>query len=428
MSTPLPVLLPPDTYAKFHACIHCGLCLPACPTYVETLDEADSPRGRILLMKAVADGKIPASPIVFEHLDRCLVCRACEPACPSGVQYHDLIEAVRPRVAQAALGQRMKSRALQFTIDHILPHRSRVAAAMGALSVARKLGLSKVAERFAPGSTTVSRAAGFAHPNPLGERGFYAATAKHRGNVVLLCGCVGAVVSADINAAAIRVLSANGFDVHILPNEPCCGAMAAHANDPGAAIEFAKQTVDALEARGADYYVSPIAGCGAQLKALHHTLRDAGAYAPRAKSLVSRIRDISEFLLDVGLIPPTRPIDRIVTYHDPCHLAHAQRITDPPRQLLALIPGLQVLPLPESDMCCGAAGTYSMNQPAMAAALGRRKAAHIRSTAATEVLTANIGCTLQITRHLSAPAPDAPSSPRPIRVRHVVELLAEAYA
>jgi glycolate oxidase iron-sulfur subunit len=390
-------------------------------------------------MKAVADGRIPASPIVFEHLDRCLVCRACEPACPSGVQYHDLIEAVRPQVALAALGprKRVKSATLQFMVEHILPYPGRAAAAMAPLGLAGKLGLGGIVEKLAPGAAALARAArdirAASHDHSTDELpAFTPARSKHRGNVVLLRGCVGSVLSAGVNRAAIRVITENGYDVHLLAAEPCCGALAAHANDPASARAFAIAMVDALEAKGSggggDYFVSPIAGCGAQLKSLHHVLAGVEKYEARAHAIAHKVRDISQFLLDVGLRPPTTRIERTVTYHDPCHLAHAQRITDPPRQLLALIPGLEILPLPESDMCCGAAGTYSMNQPDMAAALGRRKAAHIRSTAATEVLTANIGCTLQITRHLSARAADAPSSPRPIRVRHVVELLAEAYA
>jgi glycolate oxidase iron-sulfur subunit len=402
------------------------------------MDEADSPRGRIHLMKAVTDGKIPASPVVFEHLDRCLVCRACEPACPSGVQYHDLIEAVRPQVAQATLGKdkRMKSATLQFMVEHVLPYPKRAAAAMAPLAVARKIGLGTLVEKFAPGAGALADAA---KASPVGgqtSRGnsapfelpaFTPARGKHRGNVVLLRGCVGSVLSAAVNRAAVRVITENGYDVHLLASEPCCGALPAHANDPEAARRFAIATVEALEAKGGDYFVSPIAGCGAQLKALHHVLAGIERYEARAKAIAQKVRDISEFLLEVGLRPPAARLERTVTYHDPCHLAHAQRLTDPPRQLLALIPGLQVRPLTESDMCCGAAGTYSMNQPAMATALGRRKVAQIRETGATEVLTANIGCTLQITRHLQETAANyAPPSPTP-RVRHVIELLAEAY-
>jgi glycolate oxidase iron-sulfur subunit len=412
-----------ETYTKFGACVHCGLCLPACPTYVETMDEADSPRGRIHLMKAVVDGKVRASPIVFEHLDRCLVCRACETACPSGVQYHDLIEAVRPQVAEAVLGKgkRMKSGMLQWMVGHVLPHAGRASAAMKPLGVLKAVGLGGLVERMAPGALAVAESSKRADRAGRAEiEAFTPARGKHRGSVVLLRGCVGSVVSGDVNAACVKVLTENGLDVHLLSDEPCCGAMAAHANDPEGARVFARRMVERLEKKGGDYFVSPIAGCGAQLKSLHHVLAGEGPWEDRARAAVRKMRDISELLMEIGIAPPAGRLERIVTYHDPCHLIHAQRISDAPRQLLALVPGLRIQKLPESDMCCGAAGTYSMNQPAMAARLGQRKVAHILETGAQELITANIGCALQIARHLRERGST-------VRVRHVVELMAEAY-
>jgi glycolate oxidase iron-sulfur subunit len=425
-STSLPVIhLDPSTYSKFNACVHCGLCLPACPTYVETMDEADSPRGRIHLMKAIADARIVPSAVAFEHLDRCLVCRACETACPSGVEYHDLIEAVRPQVAQAVLGKgkRVENPILQWMVEHVLPYQKRATVAMAPLKVARKVGLGALANRVArmmggPMGAMTDLAPADAAPDELA--GFHAAKGDHRGHVVLLRGCVGSLVSGDVNAACVRVLTENGFDIHLLAAESCCGALAAHANDPDGARRFAVALVDQLEAKGGDFFVSPIAGCGAQLKSLDHVLADVPGYADRSRDMVRKMRDITEFLAEIDLRPPTRPIERTVTYHDPCHLIHAQRIADAPRQLLALIPGLKIVKLPENDMCCGAAGTYSLNQPDMAARLGRRKVAHIQSTGAAELITANVGCALQIARHLKARGLS-------IRVRHVVELLAESY-
>jgi glycolate oxidase iron-sulfur subunit len=231
---------------------------------------------------------------------------------------------------------------------------------------------------------------------------------------------VGSVVSASLNAACIHVLSENGFDVHLLPDEPCCGALAAHANDPQTARDLAMSLVDTLTGKDVSYFISPIAGCGAQLKSLGGVLANAGAYAQKAQTIAARVRDISEFLIQVGVRPPTIPIVRTVTYHDPCHLAHAQRITDAPRKLLAMIPGINIVPLPESDMCCGAAGTYSLNQPDLSARLGQRKVRHLLQTTAQELITANIGCSLQIARHLQ-------SSGSGIPVKHVIELLAESY-
>ncbi len=320
-------------------------------------------------MKAVVDGRIGGaaansespsgeiSDIVFEHLDRCLVCRACETACPSGVQYHDLIETVRPQVAQAVLKRQMRSRALEWTIKHVLPFPKRAGASMMAARFAQRLGLGKLVNRMAPGAGTVAQSAKkAAHASPTEAAAFTPAaqSIKHRGNVLLLRGCVGSVISPGINTACIRVLAANGFDVHILPDEPCCGALAAHANDPIGAKQFARRLIETLERHSADFVVTPIAGCGAQLKSLDHVLADDPAFAQRAAAAVKKMRDICQFLTEVGITPPAKPLHRRITYHDPCHLAHAQKITDAPRQLLALIPGLEIVKLPESDLCCGA--------------------------------------------------------------------------
>jgi glycolate oxidase iron-sulfur subunit len=416
----LPVSVDPETYDKFNACVHCGLCLPACPTYVETSNEAESPRGRIHLMKAAVDGVIAPSQVVLAHLDQCLVCRACETACPSGVVYHDLIEAVRPQVAQAVNGRPMASPLLEWIIKHIFPFSGRVRAAIFPLRLARKIGMGSLVDKISsllpaplPGLTAMLP------PGPVIQESlppFTAAQAPRRGSVVLLMGCVGAVLSDHVNRAAIAVLSRNGFDVHLLEAEPCCGAMAAHANDPASAEKFARGLIDMLAKRPEDYFVSPIAGCGAQLKMLDHVLPGH----PRAAAVVKKMRDITELLHAVGLRPPAGRIDRTITYHDPCHLIHGQRISSPPRQLLGLIPGLKIVPLRETDLCCGAAGTYNLSQPAMANTLGQRKAANILATGAVTCVTANIGCQLQIQKSLAAAGSTIP-------VLHVVELLEESY-
>ena len=428
MLHPLPQLAPPapasDLRRKFDACVHCGLCLPACPTYVETLNEADSPRGRIHLMKAVTDGRLAPSAIVLSHLDSCLVCRGCETACPSNVVYHEILETVRPQIAAAVLQRPMKSRALQFAVRHILPFPRRAAAAILPLRLARKMGIGGIARRIAGMlSGPLGDMAEVLPDGPLimpRLASFTPAVAPRRGSVVLLRGCVGSLVSADTNAAAIEVLARNGFDVHLLYNETCCGALAAHANDPESAAAFARTLVETLASRGEDYFVSPIAGCGAQLKSLDHALAGSAAIKERAKAVVAKMRDLCELLAEVGLRPPTGRMERTITYHDPCHLQHAQKITAAPRQLLKQIPGLKLVPLPESELCCGAAGTYNLSQPAMAAALGKRKTAAIASTGATVCATANVGCELHIARKLR-------ESGKAITVQHVVVLLAESY-
>jgi glycolate oxidase iron-sulfur subunit len=427
-SKSLPLLqIPPETYAKFNACVHCGLCLPACPTYVETLNEADSPRGRIHLMKAAVDGRIAPTDIVFEHLDRCLVCRACETACPSGVNYHALIEAVRPRIAEAALGKgkRLRSGMLQWVIANVLPRPKRVAASLWPLRVARKIGLGGVADRLMPGAGDMAQAAARRGAERFSELPTYTpARGERRGSVLLLRGCVGSVVSHGVNSACIEVVSQNGFDVHLLAEERCCGSLAQHANDDAGAKELAASLLDAIP-EDVDFVLSPIAGCGAHLKSLDKVLADRPDSAAKAQRFVKRVRDISEFLVQVGLRPPPHgrgmaPIQRKVTYHDPCHLAHAQRITEAPRKLLGMVPGLEIVPLAESDMCCGAAGTYSLNQPELSSRLGARKIERILATGATQLVTANVGCALQIARHLRAAGAD-------ISVRHVIEVVAESY-
>jgi len=423
--TTLPISLAAATYRKFNACIHCGLCLPACPTYVETLHEAESPRGRIHLMKAAVDGGVAPSPTVLKHLDQCLVCRACETACPSGVVFHDLIEAVRPQVAQRVHGRGLADGRLAWLLAHVLPFPARVRAAIFPLRLAQAVGLGGLAGKLvAHLPAPLPALTGMLPPGPLVAARlplFTPAQGERRGRVVLLRGCVGAVLSDSVNAAAIAVLAHNGFAVQLLENETCCGAMAAHANDPAGAVALARSLVDTLAPRPEDYFVSPIAGCGAQLKMLDGVLADSGTYAARAKTVAGKVRDITELLYQAGLRPPLGRIERTITYHDPCHLLHAQHLAAAPRHILAQIPGLTILPLPQSDLCCGAAGSYNLSQPQMAAALGQRKVAHIRATGATECVTANIGCQLQIQRALAAAG-------IPLPVRHVVELLAESYA
>jgi glycolate oxidase iron-sulfur subunit len=343
--------------------------------------------------------------------------------------YHELIEAVRPQVAEAVLGKnkRMRSGILQWMVTHVLPYPKRAAIAMWPLKVARKIGLGGFAMRVAKampgpmgGMTEVAPVDGGAGDVAMftPARG---GVGEHRGAVVLLRGCVGSVVSGAVNEACAKVIAANGFDVHLLSSEPCCGAMAAHSNDVAGAHDWAMQLVDALLAKGGDYFVSPIAGCGAQLKALDHVLADSPAYAEKAKDVVRRMRDVTEFLSEVGIrMPPRKVKARTVAYHDPCHLVHAQRISDQPRSLLTLMEGLTIVPLAESDLCCGAAGTYNLSQPEMAEKLGERKVLNIVATGATELVTANIGCALQIQRHLKLAGHE-------IAVKHVVEVLAEGY-
>ncbi len=415
-------------YGKFSACVHCGFCLQACPTYLETQNEADSPRGRIHLMKALADGRIGATEAVFEHLDRCLVCRGCETACPSGVEYHAIIEAMRPLVAEKYLGRgkRMRSGMLHWGIGHVLPYPKRFGRAIWAAGILRKIGLGAVLERMAPGMgaliAAVHEDAGVLAGRRRAGMRFIPAGKPVRGEVLLLGGCVGSVVSEDINAACVKVLVACGFGVQMLSwgEEPCCGALAAHGNDPETAKRLAENLIERAERVKADFIISGIAGCGAQLTARGEVLA-GGAMEERGRRVAGKVRDICEFVAEQGgpEFAAGMRMEKRVCYHDACHLAHGQKITAAPRKLLAAIPGLTVVPLVEGDICCGAAGTYSLNQPELAGRLGRRKAERILKTGAAEVVMGNIGCILQIRRHLAEMGEGIP-------VRHVVQLLAEA--
>ena len=421
MAKSLPVL-PRELYQKFNACVHCGLCLPACPTYLETQNEADSPRGRIHLMKAAVDGRIAPSDVVFEHLDRCLVCRACETACPSSVDYHTLIETVRPLVAEAALGEgkRMRSGMLQWAIEHVMPHPKKMRASMAAAGVARKLGMGRLVEKMAPGMQGLLGAA--RGSGGLDESAtFFPASGTRRGEVLLLKGCVGSVVSGSINAACVSVLTRNGFSVHAFPEnrEPCWGRWRRMEMIRRRRVGMRGNWWKPLSGKVPEAVISPIAGCGEQLKRLGEVL--AGTpQEEMAVGIASRVNDISEFLVDIGIEPLGRAVEKTVAYHDPCHLAHAQRITATPRQLLGMVKGLRLAPLAECDVCCGAAGTYSLNQPEMAKRLAHRKLTNVLASGAEELVTANIGCSLHLSRYLH-------EAGREMRVRHVVEVLAEGY-
>ncbi len=411
-------------YSLYQDCIHCGLCTASCPTYVETGDENDSPRGRIYLMRAVADGRIGASTEVRHHLDLCLDCRACETACPSGVQYGRLIEPFKVAL-HASSPPSDRTGWLQRTIlTHLFPYGDRVKLALtparwlqrfGVLDRIESLGLFKLLPgtlRRMQAMLPTLDAPGSRLPAVLPPVG------PKRATVALFVGCVGDAMFPGTTAATARVLQANGCEVHVPRGQNCCGAIHYHSGSDGPAVAFARRNMTALDPSRFDAIVTNVAGCGAMLKDYHHLLPATdGATATR---FVNKVRDISEFLVDLGPIPPTHPVPLWATYHDPCHLAHAQQIRSAPRQLLGLIPGLELVPLEESDLCCGAAGTYNLTQPEMAERLGRRKLANIQATRAKTVVTGNVGCILQIARQAKA---DGVS----IDVVHPVDLLDRSY-
>jgi glycolate oxidase iron-sulfur subunit len=403
-------------------CVHCGFCLPTCPTYVLWGEEMDSPRGRIVLMK---EGHEEISAPLMTHLDRCVGCMACVTACPSGVQYDKLIEDARPQLERN--GSRSPvDRAHRRLIFELFTHPGRMRALAPGAAVAQKLGLPRLARRprirrLAP------RLAAMASMTPetsmkraltrLPER--FEAQGERRGTVALLQGCVQRVFFAHVNEATARVLAAEGFEVHVPRVPRCCGALPMHAGVDDDARALAKETITALE--GYEAIVVNAAGCGSAMKDYGHVLRDEPDWAERAAAFAGRVRDVTELLAEAGPRAVRRPVRLKAAYHDACHLAHAQGVRAQPRELLHGIPGLELVEPAEWELCCGSGGIYNLVQPEPAAELGERKARNLLDTGAEAVVAGNPGCALQITAHTERLG-------RPLPVLHPMELLARAIA
>jgi glycolate dehydrogenase iron-sulfur subunit len=387
-------------------CVHCGFCLPACPTYRLWGEEADSPRGRILLMDAAARGQLALTPDLVRHWDACLGCMACVPACPSGVRYDRLIEQTRQQVERRHR-RPAADRLRRAAIFAVAPHPRRMRAVAAALLVYRASGLRRLLQRRIGGITALAPAISAAavtartpHHVPAVAANATIAGAK---TAVLLTGCVQHGLYGDVNQATARVLSAYGWDVHVPTGQGCCGALELHAGRQAAAQRRARKLLAAfgaaMDSPGAVLAVNS-AGCGSVLKEYAELLAGTPE-AAAAEQLAARTRDVSELLAAAGTpSAPLHPLPLRVAYHDACHLAHAQGIRDQPRALLASIPGLEIVPLAEAELCCGSAGIYNLVQPKAAADLGRRKAAHVRSAAPDVLVAANPGCLLQISAHL----------------------------
>lgn len=392
-------------------CVHCGFCLPTCPTYVLWGEEMDSPRGRIVLMdEGLAEGSA-MTPEVTAHFDRCLGCMACVTACPSGVQYDRLIEAVRPQVERNA-PRSVAERLIPTILFALFTHPARLRATLPALRAYRASGLAPLARRALGRWPRLAALERLTPPAP-GRNGapplLTRAVGPRRGIAGVLQGCVQRVFFGDVNAATIRVLAAEGFDV-IAPRTPrCCGALQMHAGREAAARGRAKETIQALG--GCDVVVANAAGCGSAMKDYVHLLDDEPGWAGRAEAFSGRVRDISEVLAGVEPVAPRAPMPVRVAYHDACHLAHAQGIREEPRRLLRSIPELELLEPAEWEICCGSAGVYNLLQPNGAAELGRRKAANLVATGAEIIAAGNPGCALQIGAFTGLP------------IRHPIELL-----
>jgi len=409
-------------------CVHCGLCLAYCPTFSELGTEMDSPRGRIFTIKSLAEGRMALSPSAVEHLSLCLDCRACETVCPAGVPYGRLIEAAKAEIERQQPGAlpRRLFRWLNFGL--LLGHPRLLALAAAGARLYQTSGLQRVVRktglvRLLPGTLPAWEALLPLVPSKA-ERASpprtTLAVGPRRARVAMLTGCIQSVVFGAHNRATARVLAKNGCDVLVPESQRCCGALNAHGGDHARALAMARQTIDAFAAVAADVVIVNTSGCGAHMKAYGHLLADEPAYAERAKRFAATVRDVAEFLAQEPLRGPLRPVTMTCTSHDPCHVVHGQKIKSEPRQLLAQIPGLRLVELPESDWCCGSAGIYNLTQPEMATRLLHRKVGHVVETGAEAVVTANPGCILQIQAGLGA-------HQSAVRVVHLVEILDRAY-
>lgn len=410
----------PPSRDLIDVCVHCGFCLPTCPTYVLWGEEMDSPRGRIVLMRhGLEEGSDLAEMAV--HFDRCLGCMACVTACPSGVRYDRLIEATRAQV-ERNLRRPLAERALRRLVFGLFTHPGRLRALAPLLAAYRRSGARAVLrsrdvlrrwprlramERLAP--PVPARAALARLPTRIPSRG------PARGRLGLLQGCVQRVFFHRVNEATARVLAAEGFEVEA-PAEPrCCGALALHAGEEAEAAHLAKKAIRSLE--GYDVVVVSAAGCGSAMKGYAALLEDDRGWAERARRFAEKVRDVSQLLASIEPQAVRHPVPLRAVYHDACHLAHAQGLRLEPRDILRAVPGLELLEAPEWELCCGSAGLYNILQPGAAEELGRRKALNLLRTDPEAVVTANPGCALQIAAHLEALG-------QPLPVYHPVEILA----
>jgi glycolate oxidase iron-sulfur subunit len=459
-----PAIIPPaqgplqrntHAYNLMRQCIHCGFCLPTCPTYAVLGVEMDSPRGRIYQMQAVAEGRLEISDDFVEHMYCCVGCRACETACPSGVQFGKLIEAAREQVQlaeaapeyathqpgvadeQAPTSQKPLAKTLlrRFFFDVMLPSRLVLSLVFAGLKLYQRSGLQALVHRtglldianslptpfqgqLKEPEALMEQARGEIIPAQLPE--ITPAIGPRRYRVGMISGCIMDQLFHDINQATIRVLTANGCEVITPPQQSCCGALHVHGGEAEHGRALARHNIDVFEPYNCDAIIINSAGCGSTLKEYDHLLRDDPAYVERAKAFSAKVKDISEFLMSIELNHDLGEVQQAVAYHDACHLIHGQKIKQQPRQLLQSIPGLTLINLKESDWCCGSAGIYNITNQAMANELLERKMNNVVATGASIIATGNPGCMMQIAKGIRERG-------LPMEVKHPVELLDEAY-
>ena len=429
--------------ADLYRCVHCGLCLSSCPTYSTLHVETESPRGRIALMRAVHEGRVGISDRIVSHWEMCLQCRACEAVCPSGVPYGRIMEYTRAQtLAQDKQGAALK-RVDRFFLRAALPHSGRLRLGARLLRIYQRAGLRKLVRASGLLRLLPDTLARMESQLPELKESFFGPTreihpARPREGaanmvgeatptVALLSGCVMPLMQGDTMRAAVRVLTRNGCNVAVPPGQVCCGALNLHAGDLETARRLARRNIDIFLAAAADKLgykvITASAGCGSNMKEYGELLKHDPQYAEPARRFAALTLDITEYLADLPLDPPTGRVNRRVTYQDPCHLAHAQRITRQPRDVLKAIPGLDLVEMEASTMCCGGAGFYSMVQPELSGQIVAGKVGNVEATNAEQVVTANPGCMMQIEQGLEGTG--CPAATR--RVSHVVDLLDEAY-
>ena len=400
-------------------CVHCGLCLQHCPTYTETGLETESPRGRLYLIRAIADQRIDATPTAVGHLDLCLQCRNCEAACPSGVPYGRIMEGARAEIlanGRTPLAWRLRA----LFLREVIARPGRMAALTTLLRLYRASGLRWLAERVPYVRDRVVLAPTISGPTFRVHSALIRPQDKARKRVALLTGCIMPHAFGRVHEATVRVLARNGLEVVAPPGQLCCGALHSHNGDLPTARTLARHNIDAFLEAEVDAVVVNSAGCSSAMKEYRELLADDPEYAEKAERLAALVKDVTELLAELPLEPPSGPLEVDVTYQDPCHLAHAQRISRAPREVLAAIPGLRLVEMEHPDRCCGSAGVYSLAHRQMSLDLLDGKMREIAATGASVIATANPGCMVQLEAGLRRHR-------MPGRVVHVVELLDQAY-
>lgn len=416
---------PPDP-KLIDACVHCGFCLATCPSYRVIGKETDSPRGRIYLMDAINEGDAPLAASTVQHFDSCLGCLACVTTCPSGVQYDKLIAATRPQI-ERNFERSLPLRLLRHLIFSLFPYPNRMRLLMRPVGLYQKSGLQKlvrslgilpqIAPQLAAMEALLPPLSPQAFQDNLPE--FIPAQGKARYRVGLILGCVQRLFNPDVNEATVRVLTANGCDVVVPQAQGCCGALSHHQGQTRQAQDLARQMIDTFEQAKVDFVLINASGCGHTLKEYGHILKGDAAYGDRAQAFVQTVKDVQEFLAEVGLTAPLHSLQNdplMLVYQDACHMLHGQKISLQPRQLLRQIPGVQLREPIDAALCCGSAGVYNILQPEVAEELGRQKVTNLLNTGASAIASANIGCFVQISHHLQRQGKSVP-------VLHPMQLL-----